>query len=238
MDLSDDTGTISPTTSVAFSAGTLTESVDITQAQSGVQITATSGSVTGISNSFTVNVGNIDHILVRDAPDNGGSEVAAVGLTADQTLTLYAAGYDAQDNYLGDVSVTWSSPSGNLAPSVSGTGSSFTFSPTTAPTSGIIRATHATAGTDDTGTITVNVGAINFVRVNSGSSGNTAAVGAQSLSASQTLTVHASGYDSDQNYRSDESVSWSVTGGIGTLSTPSGISTTLTATKKSLSLLH
>ncbi|MFQ5636749.1 MAG: hypothetical protein ACE5IR_01980 [bacterium] len=215
-------GSVSPSSGVSTTLTAATPGTGVIQADHATAI----DDATGI---ITVNAGNIDHILVRDAPDNGGSEVGAVGLTADETLTLYAAGYDAQDNYLGDVSVTWSSPTGNLAPAVSGTGSSFTFSPTTAPASGTIRGTHASAGSDDTGTITVSVGALNFVRVNSAASGNTSEVTTNTLTTGQTFIVHASGYDAAGNYRSDESVTWSVTGGIGSVSPSSGVSTTLTA---------
>ncbi|NIR50780.1 hypothetical protein GWO43_28225, partial [candidate division KSB1 bacterium] len=180
--------------------------------------------------TITVNSGSIASILIRNAPDNGGIEVGSVDMTADETLTLFAASYDAEGNYLGDVSVSWSASSGNLDPEINGTGSSFTFSPTTAPANGVIRATHSTAGSDDTGTIDVSVGVLNFVRVNSGVSGETSEVTTNTLTTGEEFSVHASGYDADGNYRNDESVSWSVTGGIGTLSPGSGTTTTLTAT--------
>ena len=50
--LTDSTGTISPSTSSAFSAGTRTESVTITQSSSDVRITATSGAVNSPSNAL------------------------------------------------------------------------------------------------------------------------------------------------------------------------------------------
>ncbi len=192
-------------------------------------ITATHAVGSDATGTITVSAGSIASIRIRNAPNNGGSEVGAVNLTADQTLTIFAASYDGQGNYLGDVSVSWSAASGNLAPAISGSGSSFTFSPTSAPRSGVIRATHA-SGTDDTGTISVSVGALSFVRINTGASGETAEFTTQSINADQTLQVHASGYDSDGNYINDVSVSWSVSGGIGTVAPSPNISTTLTAT--------
>ena len=48
-------------------------------------------------------------------------------MTTDESLTLYAAVYDADNNYLQDVSVDWTNvDSGNLD-AVSSSGSSFTF---------------------------------------------------------------------------------------------------------------
>ena len=43
----------------------------------------------------------------------GGVEVGDVTMTTDESLTLYAAVYDADNNYLQDVSVDWTN-SGNL----------------------------------------------------------------------------------------------------------------------------
>jgi len=56
--LSDLSGTISPTTSVNFSAGTLaSQAVIIAQVQTANAITASSGTITGSSNNFDVTVG-------------------------------------------------------------------------------------------------------------------------------------------------------------------------------------
>ena len=159
--LSDLTGTISPTTSATFTAGVLdTQSVTITSTQTSNTITATGGGKSGTSNAFDVNPGSIQHIVLRTAPNGGGVEFADYQMTADDSVTIWAAGYDIGNTYLGDVSVTWSS-TGALAPAASGTGASFTFKPTTASvngTTGTIVGTHSTAGSDATGTITVTPG--------------------------------------------------------------------------------
>ncbi|MDQ7064623.1 MAG: hypothetical protein Q9P90_10310 [candidate division KSB1 bacterium] len=159
--LSDLTGTISPTTSATFNSGVLnTQSVTISSTQTSNKITATGSGKSGTSNAFDVNPGPLHHIILRTAANNGGVEFVDYQMTADDSVTIYAAGYDIGNTYLGDVSVTWSS-TGALAPAVSGTGSSFTFKPTTASvngTTGTIVGTHATAGSDATGTITVTPG--------------------------------------------------------------------------------
>ena len=69
VNLSDNTGTISPTTSGSFTAGVRTESVTITQAQSGVQITATSGSISDASNAFTVDPGVLNQFSISSISD-------------------------------------------------------------------------------------------------------------------------------------------------------------------------
>lgn len=47
------------------------------------------------------------NIIVRNAPDGGGAPVGDVALVQGESVTLYAAGYDASNNYLGEVDVQW-----------------------------------------------------------------------------------------------------------------------------------
>ncbi len=198
----------------------------------GVIVADHATAIDDATGTITVNSGSIDSIVIRDQANNGGSEVTTVGLTADQTQAFYAASYDGQTNYLGDVSVTWSAASGDLAPAVSGTGASLNFEPTTAPTSGVIRATHVASGaTDVSGTISVSVGPLNRIKVLSDASGETVEVPATGLQPGNQLVMHAGGFDSDGNYITDESaINWQLSAAIGTLSSSTGSSTTLTAT--------
>ena len=57
---------------------------------------------------ITVTGGALNYLLIRDGANGGGDEVGAVEMTTDESLVLYSAGYDADDNYLGDTLVTWS----------------------------------------------------------------------------------------------------------------------------------
>jgi uncharacterized membrane protein AbrB (regulator of aidB expression) len=151
-------------------------------------------------------------------------------MTTDDVLPLHAAGFDADSNYVGDQSVTWSS-AGNLTPVVTGTGVSISFAPTLSPATGTIRATHASAGFDETGTITVTVGALRQIKILADASGAKAEVGATTIVSGLTLVVHAASFDADDNYIGDQAADWSVVGPIamGTVVPPSGISTTFTA---------
>jgi len=99
-------------------------------------------------------VGSISYVKIRTAPGGAGVEISNITLTADENLALYCAGYDAGNNYVGDVSVQWSSI-GTLMPVVNDTGTVINFLPTKAPASGRIIASHATAIDDSTGVITV-----------------------------------------------------------------------------------
>lgn len=106
---------------------------------------------------LTIAFAQIDYVIIRDQSGGGGSEITNETLTTDETLTLYAAGYNNSTGYISDVSVNWST-TGTLD-SYTHTGSSWIFSPATVG-SGTIVADHATATDDATGTITVNPGVL------------------------------------------------------------------------------
>ena len=102
---------------------------------------------------ITVTGGALDYLLIRDEANGGGSEVGDVTMTTDESLSLYAAGYDELNNYLLDVDVTWS-VTGDLD-AVTSSGSSIEFSPSTSSTSGTIVVSSPGVTSDATGTITV-----------------------------------------------------------------------------------
>ena len=97
-------------------------------------------------------------------------------MTTDESLTLYAAVYDADNNYLQDVSADWTN-SGSLN-EVNTNNSVFVFSPVSSGTVGTIIISSGSLIGDATGTITV----INppLIRYNSGSI-NPSAISAEAL---------------------------------------------------------
>lgn len=113
----------------------------------------------GSSIGFNVIPGPLDHILLRNRQ---GVELDNLAITADDSVTVLAAGYDAANNYLGEIPVNWSQ-TGNLVlfplPSLS---ASYTFSPRVGSptTSGKIigRPPAPNVRGDTTGAITVSPG--------------------------------------------------------------------------------
>ncbi|GAG17412.1 unnamed protein product, partial [marine sediment metagenome] len=128
-------------------------------------------------------------------------------ITTDDTLTVYASGYDAGTNYIGLVDVTWSQ-TGTLSPAPSGTSQSFAFDPDV-PGSGTIDADHATATDDSTGTITVNLGAESYI-------GITTTLGGSNAIAGSSFDIMLTVYDGDDNVKTDftgaHNVDWTVSG--------------------------
>ena len=207
-------------------------------------ISISSGSLVGdATGTITVNGGNQSYLKIRDASGGGGVEVGDITMTTDESLTLYAAVYDADNNYLQDVSVDWTN-TGNLD-AVSSSGSSFTFDPSTISTTGTISISSGSLVGDATGTITVNGGNQSYLKIRDASSGGGFEVGDITMTTDESLTLYAAVYDADNNYLQDVSVDWTNTGNLDAVSSsgssftfdPSTISTTGTISISSGSLV-
>jgi hypothetical protein len=178
-------------------------------------IIATFGAMNDETGTITVSGGALSSIMIRTDPDDGGSEYTTHTMTTDDQDTLYAAGYDGDNNYLGDQEVTWSSD-GNLD-GVSGTGANYVFSPSTAPTSGRIIGTSGIIS-DASGTISVGQGALASLTLRSAAGNGGIEFDSYTLSTDETVDIYAAGYDAESNYIADQTVSWSSTGGLEAIS--------------------
>lgn len=179
--------------------------------------------------------GTLSYIKIVQGVAGNGPEILNITLTTDQTLAVHAAGFDAGNNYLGDVSVNWSLSGGvGILTPVAGV---TTILETKTPGTSMLAADHPTAIDDISGLITVAVGAPYRVKVLSGVSGATPEVGNLTLASGQTLALHAGSFDADNNYVGDVSVTWRVSGGIGILSGPNGTATAFTAINAGVGLI-
>jgi uncharacterized repeat protein (TIGR01451 family) len=142
----------------------------------------------------------IDQIIICDAAGGLGNEVTSQSLTADQTLTLWAAGY-LSGTYQADQTVDWLATNGIGIVSPT-TGLSTTFYANVVGT-GTVSATHPVIGTltDTIDTITVTLGSLNNIVVTPAS---------MALNPGGTQQFSALGYDSDNNVISGLSYTWSV----------------------------
>ncbi len=124
-------------------------------APSSGTIIATGGGFSDPTGNIEVTSGTLTYLRLRTQANGNGVVYSDTAITADDTLILYAAGYDNNNNYLGDKVVDWYS-TGSLD-YVNANGTSYTFDPVTAPTSGKIGATNGTINAF-TGTVSVAVG--------------------------------------------------------------------------------
>ena len=152
-------------------------------------------------------------------------------ITADNTTTYYCWGYNdtATPAWYGLVSADWSVYSidtGSGTFSVL-TGSSTVFNATTVGDC-TVNVTRTGVPDNWTATITITPGALKKVVITDIPNGIW--VGAQSIPSGNTIGLNASGYDSDNNYVALAECTWTVTGGIGTVSPGTGTAATFTAT--------
>ena len=147
-------------TEVTFSDG-ISEIITMTLYMAEiVSINVTDNTIfTTQSYDVAVSPAPLDHINIVDASGEGASEIGNHTMTTDDTLELWSAGYDMYGNFRENLPVSWSC-TGTLDPLPTSPVENFTFSPTTAPTSGTIEADYMGAHTDATGIITVNPGAL------------------------------------------------------------------------------
>ena len=151
------------------------------------------------SATFTVNVGALHSLTIRDAANGGGSAVGTATRDSGSGWPLYAAGFDVDDNFIADQVVTWTVQGGigSMAPSV---GTSSTFSAGLVGTGVIDVTLQSNPGiTDATGIITVVHGLLDHFRVDLASGGTagqgfTATITAEDK-ATNTVTSFASGVD-------------------------------------------
>ena len=203
------------------------------------QITAdhpTAGVIDGVSGNQQVVPGALNKVLIVAGPSGDGVALGAYTMTTDQTLPIHAAAYDSDNNYIQDEPVAWSVTT-NIGTVTPASGVSTTFE-AKIPGTGFILANHATLIDASTGVITVNIGADYRIKILSGASGQTPEVFTSALNSGQTLPVHASIFDADDNWKGDVSVTWTVTGSIGAVAPPTGISTTFTAQKTGTGVIN
>ena len=162
-----------------------------------------------------VQEGALAYVRIEDAANGAGSEYTTGSLTAGDNLTLYAAGYDANGNYIADTTVNWST-TGSLDEQTSTGTSSFTFNSSTAPASGTIVADYADAGVNDdaTGEITVSVGALNYLKIRTAANNGGEEFGDSTMTTDDAVTFYAAGYDDEDNYIRDVGADWSLGGSL------------------------
>ncbi|KAA3619794.1 MAG: hypothetical protein DWQ05_03475 [Calditrichaeota bacterium] len=229
--LSVNMGDLSPASASGFVSGVVSvTNTTINTANTGVTITATDGAALGTSNSFDILVGAVVSIKILEGESGNNSVLSGVPITTDTLITAHAAGFDAGDNYVQDELAAWSLSDTSLGRISVTNGVSTTFDPRK-PGTNELQADHSGTSTSaGSGNYIVAVGVVQNIKILTGASGETAELGDQSVASGATLTVHAGGYDSKFNYAQDETVSWSVTGGIGTIGAGPSVSAIFTGT--------
>lgn len=183
--ISDSAKTLTPSSTPAFTGGVLVgQTVNITKIKTSDIITVSYQGNQGISNAFNVNPGSLASVVISDQAGGAGPAIANRLLSVDDTLTLYAVGYDLYGNYINEVAGSWGA-TGNLDSPVSGSHSSIIYAPTHAAATGTLTFNDGSGHTAFTGTVTTKHGAL----ANFGFSVGTSQQVGVALSAPSTLTA-------------------------------------------------
>jgi hypothetical protein len=158
-----------------------------------------------------------DTLSLEDAPGGLGSPLAALHVTTDQDVVLYAVLRDAQGGFVADADVQWS-VSGGIASAPDAASSRFAFSPG-APANGSIRARDAAGRSVSLDDVQVAPGHAHTLMLSPSDADLSAGAAA--------LQFSVRGYDADGNATSDLGVlRWSIAdGAITRLDPASGLLT-------------
>lgn len=158
--LSDNTGTISTSTTANFVAGVLDDqSIKITKATVGDRVTVKYQEYQGVSNVFNINPGALATVKITDQAGEAGLPIADRLISTDDNLNLFSSGFDAYNNYVGEVPVKWS-VSGDLDSIDNTVRGSVVYSPSHAPRVGVISIDDQAGHQASTGQITVKSGSL------------------------------------------------------------------------------
>jgi len=200
---------------------------------STIIFTATASSGPSGNAPVNMNPGPLYSLQIRTGANNTGVVYDyADGMTADDSRTLWAAGYDEDGNYRQDEDVDWALTGTLASATTPPTGeNTYTFEPTTSEVSGTITIDSATiAGSPDftSGTLSISDGALNYILIRDANSGGGAEVGTYAMTADDFIVLYAAGYDSDNNFIADQSVTWALTGTLSDPTFNTGPSTSVT----------
>jgi hypothetical protein len=183
--------------------------------------TPSHGVISDSTGIITVNQGGLAEMRIQS---QRGADQAVYGdssITTDDSLTLYAAGYDANGNYLGEFFSDWTVTGaiGNFT--TTNPNDSILFDATSVG-SGTIRAADTTNSLiyDQTGLVTVDPGSVMTITIRKAPDGGGSVAGTDTIMVGNSLTFYAAGYDADGNYVADSAVNWDSTGTLSGLVPP------------------
>lgn len=191
-------------------------------------------SATAMFDATTVGVGNVSiddgfgHTNTTDLITVIAGSRARIGLepwspgtlTADEDVNFTAYAYDAGGNQIGTVNVSWA-VNGGIGTVLPGPSNTSTFEATTVGT-GTVMIDDGLGHTNTTDLITVVAGALSRIGIEPWSPGT--------LTTDANVNFGAYAYDSDGNQIGTVNATWTVNGGIGTISPGPSEASTFDAT--------
>ncbi|MCK5548425.1 MAG: hypothetical protein KAI64_05380, partial [Thermoplasmata archaeon] len=171
-------------------------------------------------------------IIIRDAPNDGGSWVNDTTYYVGDQDTFYAAGYNNTTGYYGDVEASWYSTDHEVG-RVTSPGNSTNFTAVSAG-SVVVTAHYPPYQTwphleNETGTITIIHHPIDYIIIRDEPHGKGDWVGDRTYYQGDTDTYYAAGYNNASGYQGDFASTWTSDNTSVCTVTSFGVSTTFNA---------
>ncbi len=164
----------------------------------------------GKTGSLKVGTGKLHYVKILDKPKFMGKEVNKVEITADDTMKLYAAGFDKKDIYIGDVPVSWSI-TGTIDKIKAEKSSILPFKSKKAG-KGKITATAKNNFSISVDGVVVKPGKLVYIQVEDEQEGRGKEVYGLELTTDESKTFYSLGYDQHDNLTGPVKANWSATG--------------------------
>lgn len=159
-----------------------------------------------INRTGILSVGEVDEIIIRNAPDDGGDPVSDELLYIDEDIRLWAAGYNHSYGYLYDVNVIWISTDPDVG-TVTSPGTNTHFQPTGPGMCDVI-ANYEEKMIINSCTITVWVHDVDYITIRDSPSGGGLPVGDMFYGVDGGDIFFATGYNYTDGYIGDVEVIW------------------------------
>ena len=190
----------------------------ITAGSGNVVLTNASGDVLDSLSVSVSNSSQVSHIMARTATGGSGVAFNTLSVTASSNVSFYVAGYDANWNFVqnvsavvltnGDLRLAPVGPNPDLTPEVKGWKYGNTVLTVSNPNSSVTTNI----------SVTVNPAVLNFVRISPVESSDTSLwFNATNVSADQGIDLYVYGYDVATNSLGLQSGVWTVSNGFGVI---------------------
>ncbi len=157
-----------------------------------------------------VKQGRLNAIKLRDTKNGKGDEITRLKMTTDQTMRIYCAGYDKNEEYINDVPIDWIMENGiDIMKQENSSSVLLNFKKVVQQNKILAKSKHGflTIITN----ITVEPGKLQYLRIENNPEGQGEEVYSDTFTTDDEIKYYAIGYDAHDNYVGNVSADWKTT---------------------------
>lgn len=157
-----------------------------------------------------VKQGRLNSMKLRDEKNGKGDEITRLKMTTDQTMRIYCAGYDKNEEYINDVPIDWIIENGiDIMKQENNSSVLLNFKKMTKQNKILAKSKHGfiTVLTN----ITLQPGKLQYLRIENNPDGKGEEVYSDTFTTDDEIKYYSIGYDAHDNYIGNVSVDWKTT---------------------------